>query len=105
MDQLIPQAAQRNALKKLLNACLVTGIRWLFGVIVITGSGAEDRASIVGNVDVGLLGNLIAEVAKSEDILDNDIRWWAQEAIMKSDMSSRCGPKHRSRLVQQMSAS
>jgi len=40
--------------------------------------------SIVGGIGAGLLTNLIAEVAKGDDLLDDDIRQRAEEAVTKS---------------------
>ncbi|MDX2138686.1 MAG: NB-ARC domain-containing protein [Chloroflexota bacterium] len=88
MDQLTPQPAQWTALKKIVKR-LPAHLAYYgsaLGAIVIAGSGAEGMASIVGNIGAGLLGSLIAEVAKGEDILDDDVRQRAEEAVTRSDI-------------------
>jgi tetratricopeptide (TPR) repeat protein len=44
--------------------------------------------SIVGNIGAGLLGNLIADIAKGEDVIDEDIRHRAEDAIHRSDIAN-----------------
>lgn len=88
MTQQNPDPAQWNALKKIVKR-LPSHMAYYgsaLGAIVIAGSGAEGMASIVGNIGAGLLGSLIAEVAKGEDILDHDIRQRAEEAVTRSDI-------------------
>jgi hypothetical protein len=82
------QTTQWKALKKIVKR-LPAHLAYYgsaLGAIVIAGSSAEGMASIVGNVGAGLLGNLIADVAKGEDIIDDDIRQRAEEAVTRSDI-------------------
>lgn len=79
-----------NALRKII-ARLPAHLAYYgsaLGAIVIVGSGAEGMASIVGNIGAGLLGNLIADIAKGKEIPDEDIRRRAEEAVTKSDIAT-----------------
>ena len=88
MTQQNPEPAQWKALKKIVKR-LPAHLAYYgsaLGAIVIAGSGAEGMTSIVGGIGAGLLTNLIAEVAKGDDLLNDDIRQRAEEAVTKSDI-------------------
>lgn len=80
--------AQWKALKKIVKRlpAHLAYYGFALGAIMIAGSGPEGMASIVGNIGAGLLGSLITEVAKGEDIRDDEIRERAEEAVTRSDI-------------------
>jgi hypothetical protein len=60
------------------------------GAIVLAGGGQlpPGLEFVAGGIGANLLSNLVDEIARSEDVLDDEIRQRAEEAINKSNISN-----------------
>ncbi|NJL56704.1 toll/interleukin-1 receptor domain-containing protein [bacterium] len=60
------------------------------GAIVLAGGGQlpPGLEFVAGGIGANLLSNLVNEIARGEDVLDDEVRQRAEEAISKSDIAN-----------------
>lgn len=83
---------QWNALKRIIRRLPAQSMYYAsaLGAIVLAGGGQlpPGLEFVAGGIGANILSNLIDEIARGEDILDDDVRTRAEEAIQRSDITN-----------------
>jgi hypothetical protein len=86
------QSSKLKALKKILNRlpAQMTYYGSALGAIVLASGGQlpPGLEAVAGGIGMSVLSNLIDEIARGEDVLDDEIRQRTEEAITKSDIAN-----------------
>ena len=84
--------SRANALKKIIKRlpAQLTYYGSALGAIVLAGGGQlpPGLEFVAGGIGANLLSNLVDEIARGEEILDEEIRQRAEDAITKSDIAN-----------------
>jgi GTPase SAR1 family protein len=92
MSETIPTPSHWNALRKIVKR-LPANLAYYgsaLGAIVLAGGGQlpPGLEFVAGSIGGNMLSNMIADILKDEDRLDDEIRQRAEEAINKSDIAN-----------------
>ena len=86
------QDQQWNALKRIIRRLPAQSVYYAsaLGAIVLAGGGQlpPGLEFVAGGIGANVLSNLIEEIAKGEDVLDDDIRKRAEDAIQRSNIAN-----------------
>lgn len=92
MSETIPTLSHWNALRKIVKR-LPANLAYYgsaLGAIVLAGGGQlpPGLEFVAGSIGGNMLSNMISDILKDDDLLDDEIRRRAEEAIHKSDIAN-----------------